>query len=74
MGIIVNGLIMAKNMYVPKNGGEARFTIDVGIPGNRTNMPVSVDNEYYQKVNEFDAFVGMVNLSSFNGNYFFQKA
>lgn len=74
MGVFVKGLIMAKNEYFPKNNGDPRYTLDIGVPGNRHNLPVSVSREIYEKVIEFGEFACRVSVSTFNGSTFFSKA
>lgn len=74
MGVFVKGLVMAKNEYIPKNNGDIRYTLDIGVPGNRHNLPVSVDRSIFEKTTEFGEFACRVSVSSFNGSTFFQRA
>ncbi len=70
----MKGLIMAKNEYVPKNNGDIRYTLDIGVPGNRHNIPVSVVRAVFDKAIEFAQFDNKLTVSSFNGSTFFQLA
>jgi hypothetical protein len=70
MGVWVNGLVISKNEYIPQRG-DARYTLDIAVPGNRHNIPVQVDRQVFDKQTELQPFTCKVTVTSFNNNIYF---
>jgi len=73
MGVFIKGMVIAKNEYVPKNGGDRRYTLDVAIPGNRANIPVSVSRDVFDNTQEMSGYDNRVLVSTFNNSTFFAQ-
>jgi hypothetical protein len=71
LGLLLNGVVMAKNTYVQKSSGEIKHQLDIACPGNRENITISVDKEDFEKHTELDKFSRRVTVSSFNGRVSF---
>ncbi len=74
MGIIVSGLVMAKNEYPGKDGRQPRYALDIAIPGQKENLSVTVPPEEYHKINLLDSFKAAVSYSVFRGSIYWRKA
>jgi hypothetical protein len=74
MGVFIKGLIANKNEYIPKGNGDIRYTLDIAVPGNRHNIPVSVDRKVFEEANVFTEYTCRVVVSTFNGATYFQRA
>jgi hypothetical protein len=72
MGLFLNGLVMRKNEFPPRNGYDARYSLDIGTPGSDT-ISVSVERSFFDSVGEMDKFDSRVATNrAANGRTYFE--
>lgn len=70
-GILVSGLIMAKNEFAREKG--TKYSVDLAIAGQREMLSISVEPEEYNKLKVMDPFKSMATYNLFKGRIYWNK-
>lgn len=71
-GMLISGIIMAKNKYPGQSGKPDRFAVDVAIPGIREMISVQVRPEQWGALPEMSDFKSKVTFRKYNGQVYFE--
>lgn len=59
-GMFLRGFVMNKTEFQLPNGGDLLLNVVVGIPGNNTNLSVSVSRKRFEEIQLEDIYDGRV--------------
>lgn len=71
-GMFVAGLVMAKNIYPPKEGRPERYGVDVAVTGIREMLSVTVPFALFNTLEEEGEFRAKLNFRTYKGNIYFE--
>lgn len=71
-GLVVHGLVMAKNRFPAKDGRPERFSLDVACPGCKEMIALSVPPEKWGAVQEQSEFLSRASFRTYKGAVYFE--